>query len=210
MKIGGITIESVLDGSILSKLHATRPFPEMDSPLFDDQHGMIRTDGLIDSTLGAFLIRTADRLVLVDAGAGQPFPDGYTVPAIDFNDPDDPIAGALRSRGLTDDYADDVIADLRRTAIMQGRLPLSLEVLGVRPDRSFPTRPCDAPRPTCSTSWTVPTKSSSSPTSTGRPPRASDLRPFSIASRRGKPINRCFPGSMCASRRDTRPGAALW
>ena len=90
MNIGGIVIEPVLDGRILSKLHATRPFPPADSPLMADQHGMIDPDGMVESTLGAFLVRTGDRVVLVDAGAGQPIPGGYSPPTIDFADPRDP------------------------------------------------------------------------------------------------------------------------
>ena len=135
MKIGSIVIEPVVDGRILSKLHATQPFPPADSPLLADQHGMIDPDGMVESTLGAFLIRTDDRVVLVDAGAGQPFPGRYSPPTIDFADPRDPIAGALRARGLeAGELADAVIADLRLTDIAQGRLPDSLAELGVRAD----------------------------------------------------------------------------
>ena len=135
MNIGGIVIEPVLDGRILSKLHGTRPFPPADSPLMADQHGMITPDGLVESTLGAFLVRTADRIVLVDAGAGQPISGGYVPPAIDFADPADPIAGALRARGLeAGELADAVVADLRAGDIVQGGLPDSLTALGVRAD----------------------------------------------------------------------------
>jgi glyoxylase-like metal-dependent hydrolase (beta-lactamase superfamily II) len=135
VNIGGIVIEPVLDGRILSKLHATQPFPPADSPLLADQHGMINPDGMVESTLGAFLIRTGERMVLVDAGAGQPFAGGYSPPTIDFADPRDPIAGALRARGMeAGELAEAAIADLRLTDIAQGRLPESLAELGVRAD----------------------------------------------------------------------------
>ena len=134
MNIGSIVIEPVLDGRILSKLHATQPFPSADSPLLADQHGMIDPDGLVESTLGAFLIRTGDRVVLVDAGAGQPFSERYSPPTIDFDDPVDPIAGALRAGGVDGALAEAVVADLRLTDIVQGRLPDSLAELGVRAD----------------------------------------------------------------------------
>ena len=52
MNIGGIVIEPVLDGRILSKLHGTQPFPPADSPLMADQDGMVHPDGLVESTLG--------------------------------------------------------------------------------------------------------------------------------------------------------------
>jgi glyoxylase-like metal-dependent hydrolase (beta-lactamase superfamily II) len=135
MNIGGIVIEPAIDGRILSKLHGTQPFPPADSPLMADQRGMITPDGLVESTLGAFLIRTADRVVLVDAGAGQPIAGGYSPPTIDFEDPQDPIASALRARGLEPgDLGDAVVADLRLGDIVQGRLPGSLAELGVGVD----------------------------------------------------------------------------
>src|SRR5215813_4164427 len=99
MKIGRIEIDPVVDGHILSKLLATKPFPEPGSPAWDDQHGMFRPDGLVESTLGGFLLRVADRVVLVDAGAGQPFPGGYAPPPIDVGDLDDPIGSILGNLG---------------------------------------------------------------------------------------------------------------
>jgi len=134
MRIGWIEIDPVLDGSILAKLHASKPFPAPGSPQWEDQHGIFRDDGLIESTLGAFLVRAGDRVVLVDAGGGQALPEPYVSPAIDFDDPDDPIASTFRARGLPDEILDALAADFRRTHIEQGRLPASLEALGVRAD----------------------------------------------------------------------------
>ena len=134
MRIGRIEIDPVLDGSILAKLHASKPFPAPGSPQWEDQHGIFRDDGLIESTLGAFLVRAGDRVVLVDAGGGQALPEPYVSPAIDFDDPDDPIASTFRARGLPDEILDALAADFRWTHIEQGRLPASLEALGVRAD----------------------------------------------------------------------------
>src|SRR6185295_13333051 len=107
-------VEPVLDGMILSKLHGTRPFPAADSPLMADQAGMVHADGLVESTLGGFLVRSGDRIALVDAGGGPPIPGGYVPPVIDFADPDDAIAGSLRARGLeAGELADAIVADLR-------------------------------------------------------------------------------------------------
>jgi glyoxylase-like metal-dependent hydrolase (beta-lactamase superfamily II) len=131
MKIGEIAIEPVLDGSILAKLHATKPFPAQGSPEWNDQHGIFRDDGLIESTLGAFLVHTPERVVLVDAGGGQAFPDGYTPPVIDVDDPADPVASAFRSRGAPDDMVRELAADFARTHVEQGGLPSSLDELGV-------------------------------------------------------------------------------
>jgi glyoxylase-like metal-dependent hydrolase (beta-lactamase superfamily II) len=131
MQIGRITIEPVVDGRILSKLTPTKPFPKVGSSAWTDQGGMFHAGRVIESTVGGFLIRTADRLALVDAGAGQAFPDGYRAPAIDVDDPDDAIAAAFRARGLTDDMITRAAEHFAGTHVEQGRLPASLEELGV-------------------------------------------------------------------------------
>jgi glyoxylase-like metal-dependent hydrolase (beta-lactamase superfamily II) len=132
MKIADITIEPVLDGRILSKQRPTKPFPPAGSPLLDDQAGMVRHDGVVESTLGGFLVRTGDRVALVDAGGGQPFPEGDHVPAIDLADPSDPVARSLR--GLPEETVREIVTDLEATtSIVQGALPASLDALGVRP-----------------------------------------------------------------------------
>ena len=133
MKIGRIEIEPVLDGRILSMLHATKPMPEPASPLWQDQDGMFRADGLVESTLGAFLVRTGDRVVLVDAGSGQAFADGFATPVIDLDDPADPIAASILAHGLPAEVARRIANDFARTHIVQGQLPVSLAALGVRP-----------------------------------------------------------------------------
>jgi glyoxylase-like metal-dependent hydrolase (beta-lactamase superfamily II) len=132
MKIGRIDIEPVLDGSILSKLPATKPLPEPGSDAWADQHGMFRADGLVESTLGGFLIRAGARVALVDAGSGQAFPDGSHQPVIDVTDPDDALASILRTRGLPDDLIGLAAADIGCTRVVQGRLPESVDALGVR------------------------------------------------------------------------------
>ncbi len=135
MQTGRIAIQPVLDGRILSKQRPTKSWPAPGSPLLDDQAGMVHADGVVDSTLGGFLVRTPDRVALVDAGGGQAFPDGYRVPTIDLDDPTDPVGASLRSNGVTGDLAREIVADLESsTRIEQGELPASLAALDVRPD----------------------------------------------------------------------------
>jgi hypothetical protein len=105
VNVGGIRVDPVLDGHIVSRLHGTKPFPEVGSPLLDDQAGMVHADGLVESTLGGFLVRSGDRIVLVDAGAGRAIPGGYQPPAMDLDDPADPFTVMMaglrrRSRSL--------------------------------------------------------------------------------------------------------------
>jgi glyoxylase-like metal-dependent hydrolase (beta-lactamase superfamily II) len=134
VKVGRVDIEPVLDGSILSKLPATKPLPTPDSVQWADQHGMFRADGLVESTLGGFLIRAGERVAIVDAGGGQPFTNGYAPPVVDVDDPDDAIAALFRARGLTDDMIRLAAAEFARVHIDQGALPTSLAALGVCAD----------------------------------------------------------------------------
>ena len=72
MKIGSIQVDPVLDGRILSKLPANKALPDSASQAWLDQHGMFLDDGRVESTVGGFLVRSGDRLALVDAGADYP------------------------------------------------------------------------------------------------------------------------------------------
>jgi glyoxylase-like metal-dependent hydrolase (beta-lactamase superfamily II) len=134
MKVGRVDIEPVLDGSILSGLPASKALPEPGSARWADQHGMFRADGLVESTLGGFLIRAGERLALVDAGGGQAFANGYSPPVIDVDDPEDPIVATLRARNLSNEMISLAAAELSRVRIEQGRLPTSLAELGVCAD----------------------------------------------------------------------------
>lgn len=131
MKIGAIDITPIIDGAIVSKLPATKQLPDADSAAWQRQHGMFRDDGLIESTLGAFLIHTADRVILVDAGAGQAFPNGFSPAIIDVDDPNDPLASAYLARGLPEALVRQYAADFARVQVTQGALPRSLHAAGV-------------------------------------------------------------------------------
>lgn len=134
MKIGDVEIVPVMDGSITSQLPPSKPFPHPGSEAWQAQHGMFRPDGMVESTVGGFLVRTGDHLALVDAGSGQPFPDGYSPPVIDLENDDDPIAGPMRAYGTSDDQLRQMAEHMARTMVVQGQLPLSLSAVGVRPE----------------------------------------------------------------------------
>jgi glyoxylase-like metal-dependent hydrolase (beta-lactamase superfamily II) len=134
LRIGAIDIQPVIDGSIVSRLPASKPLPDQDSALWQQQHGMFRAGGLIESTVGAFLIRAHGRVILVDAGAGQAFPDGYHPVIIDVDDPDDPLATAYLARGLSEELVRQYAADFALINVTQGALPASLAATGTRPD----------------------------------------------------------------------------
>jgi glyoxylase-like metal-dependent hydrolase (beta-lactamase superfamily II) len=87
-----------------------------------------------ESTLGGFLVRSADRVVLVDAGGGQELTGGFTPPVLNADDPDDEVIGFFRDRGLPEERIRQLATDLGRIELTQGQLPASLDALGVRPE----------------------------------------------------------------------------
>jgi glyoxylase-like metal-dependent hydrolase (beta-lactamase superfamily II) len=134
MKVGEVEILPVLDGVLVSRLPSTKPLPDPQSWLWEHQGGMFRPDGMKESSLGGFLVRTGDRLVLVDAGAGPALAGGYTPPVVDVDDPSDTIAGFFRDRGVPEDRMRQLAGNLGRIELTQGELPASLAGLGVRPE----------------------------------------------------------------------------
>src|SRR5215469_15956177 len=99
MKVGAAEILPVIDGSISSRLPSTKPLPDAGTVQWQEQHGMFTSDGMVDSTVGGFLVRVGDHLALVDAGAGQHFSGGHFTPVIDLAADDDPIAASMRAAG---------------------------------------------------------------------------------------------------------------
>jgi glyoxylase-like metal-dependent hydrolase (beta-lactamase superfamily II) len=134
VNIGAIRMDPVLDGRILSHLHGSKPLPDAGSPAWADQGGMVHDDGRVESTVGAFLVRTGDRVVLVDAGSGQAFAGGYRPPPMDVDDPADPFTVMMRENGVGHDDARRIAADFGRIEVEQGALPASLAELGVAPE----------------------------------------------------------------------------
>jgi glyoxylase-like metal-dependent hydrolase (beta-lactamase superfamily II) len=134
MNVGVIEIQPVIDGLLVSQLWSTKPIDDPAALTGPDPHPMFRPDGMLESTLGGFLVRTGERVVLVDAGAGQAFVDGYTAPVIDVDDADDPIARVYRSRGVSDDAIRRIAEMFRGVELDQGHLPESLAALRVHPD----------------------------------------------------------------------------
>jgi glyoxylase-like metal-dependent hydrolase (beta-lactamase superfamily II) len=134
MKIGAIQVDPVLDGRILSKLPANKPLPEPPSQAWLDQHGMFLDDGRVESTVGGFLVRSGERLALVDAGSGPAFASTYAPPTIDLDDADDPALARFRSFGMDDETIQRIADGFADTYAEQGALPDSLASLGVRPE----------------------------------------------------------------------------
>jgi glyoxylase-like metal-dependent hydrolase (beta-lactamase superfamily II) len=132
MKVGDIDVQPVIDGVIVSRLPASKPYPDADSDAWREQHGMFRPDGMVESTVGGFLVRTADRVVLVDAGIGRARP-GYEVPIVDPQDETSPYVEAMLAQGLPREALPQVVAHFNDSTIERGRLPTSLDALGIAP-----------------------------------------------------------------------------
>jgi len=86
LKVGSIDVLPVLDGLLLSKLPMSKSLPGRDTMAWLQQGGVFRDDGMRESVLGGFLVRSGDRLVLIDAGAGEAIPGGFTPPVINPDD----------------------------------------------------------------------------------------------------------------------------
>jgi len=130
VKVGDIEIHPVVDGMIRSTLPASKSFPDLESDAWREQH-MFRPDGMIESTVGAFLVRTGERVVLVDAGAGHEIPGGYRPPVVDVDDDDDPFVEMLLASGRPREDAGRLAAAFGDTQMVRGELPASLDALGV-------------------------------------------------------------------------------
>ena len=68
MKIGDIEILSVLDGS--ARLVPTEAFAGTDEDDWSPHQDLLDPDGLLELALGGFLVRTGDRVAIIDAGVG--------------------------------------------------------------------------------------------------------------------------------------------
>jgi glyoxylase-like metal-dependent hydrolase (beta-lactamase superfamily II) len=134
MKVGSIEVLPVIDGVLRSKFPATKPIPGPDSYVWQEQHNAMRPDGMLESSLGAFLVRTGDRVVLVDAGGGQALIGGYKPPVMNPDDESDRLAGFLRSRGMPDERVRQFAVDMSTFYLEQGQLPVSLAAVGLKPE----------------------------------------------------------------------------
>jgi len=119
------------------RFHLTNPpgVPEPNSPEYPVHGEYFHPDGTWLMDIGAFLVRTGDRLLLIDAGAGPS--DGAIYrppPAATIADVDPGVVRYFRSMGATDD--DALLARLQvlaGTNIQHGQLGTSLARYGFRP-----------------------------------------------------------------------------
>ena len=76
MDVGEIRIDPVVDGVIMSPGREVLRRPGVDDP-WADHRDLLTADGMLEMTVGGFLVRSGDRVILVDAGLGPFDRDGY-------------------------------------------------------------------------------------------------------------------------------------
>jgi glyoxylase-like metal-dependent hydrolase (beta-lactamase superfamily II) len=76
MDVGEIRIDPVVDGVITAPADEVLRRPGVDDP-WADHRDLLTTDGMLQMTVGGFLVRSRDRVILVDAGLGPFDRDGY-------------------------------------------------------------------------------------------------------------------------------------
>jgi glyoxylase-like metal-dependent hydrolase (beta-lactamase superfamily II) len=132
-RVGDIEIWSVLDGRLT--VGAPNGFPPEDSPEFQVHADYIqRGKWLID--IGGFLVRSGDRLVLIDAGSGPGNGETYTpAPFTSLDDADPALVAWARGMGVSDrSQIEPLLQSLMQTDIRTGSFGANLAALGFRPE----------------------------------------------------------------------------
>ena len=69
--LGDIAIAPVFDGRAFENPHEVLLRPSFDGDPWAHHGDLLNAEGQLELTMGAYLIRTGDRLILVDAGVGM-------------------------------------------------------------------------------------------------------------------------------------------
>jgi glyoxylase-like metal-dependent hydrolase (beta-lactamase superfamily II) len=132
LRVGDLEIIPIPDG------HFTIPQPSQikvdDESQFAVHRGYIPGDGTFVSQLGAFLVRTGGRTVLIDAGLGPPC--GHCgVYHADQADPAllDAFDNMWRRFGRDEEFVRMRRRNLGKTIVVHGKLPTNLRAVGVDP-----------------------------------------------------------------------------
>jgi glyoxylase-like metal-dependent hydrolase (beta-lactamase superfamily II) len=133
LRVGDIDIWAVMDG----RLTVAEPpgFPHKDSPEF-----AVNADYIVDGQwlidIGGFVVRAGDRLVLIDAGAGQGNGELFTPRSFTGLDDADPaLIDYAAGMGLTEpDDVMQLLAGVMNTDVRTGSFGANLAALGFAPE----------------------------------------------------------------------------
>ena len=133
LRVGDIEIWPLLDGRLT--VAAPPGMPTEDSPDFELHAGYVR-QGTWLMDIGGFLVRTGDRLVLIDAGSGPGDGELFApAPFTSLEDADPALVRWVAQMGLTDPVAiEQVLHAFMQTNIRTGSLGANLAALGFRPE----------------------------------------------------------------------------
>jgi glyoxylase-like metal-dependent hydrolase (beta-lactamase superfamily II) len=125
MRIGDLSLTALSDGYMAAGVRFSKEVPAF-AP--SDPHcAMFRDDGMFVCRIGAFLVRTSDRTVLIDAGAGRARSGSAASRT-------GQIAALLREKGEAEAQIPRTLAKLARMELETGTLPVDLARAGVRPE----------------------------------------------------------------------------
>ena len=133
MKIGDIEVLPVRDGQMV---FAEPPgFPPKDSPEFAPHRNYITDDGLWLMDVGAFIVRSGKRVLLIDAGAGPGNMERFGPrPFTGVEDADPALLAYQRSKGLEGEALVRSLKMMSHTEIRHGLLGENLAKLGIAPE----------------------------------------------------------------------------
>src|SRR5437762_1366356 len=98
MQLGDFRVEHIIDGS--ARFKPTLSFAGSTDEQWEAHRYLLDEDGLLPFTMGSFLVRGGDRVVLIDAGLGPGTMMGINAGALLDN---------LRQAGVSPDQVTDVV-----------------------------------------------------------------------------------------------------
>jgi glyoxylase-like metal-dependent hydrolase (beta-lactamase superfamily II) len=130
MRIGELTLDGVRDGAMT--IDYRMMWPNKSEPDFVRDTALVPFhDGMVSMEIGAFLVRSGDRTILIDAGSGPALAPGQMAGA-SADDPE--LVGYLESVGRGGEKLTAAIDSIASAVVDHGELIASLETMGVRPD----------------------------------------------------------------------------
>ena len=128
LQVGNITITSIIDGAINGPARAG--FPDKTEEDWIPYRHYLDADGNLPSAIGAFLVRTGERIMLIDAGGGSH--ESHTHRSID--QPNVELRAKLARQGLSGEALEEAVRQAFITRMSSGALPHSLWAADIRPE----------------------------------------------------------------------------